>query len=181
MKRNLGSVPALYPTPVTVVGAMVKGKPNWLLVAHVGILGHDRILISLAKTHYTNRGIKESGVASVNLVDEDLLPKADYVGCVSGGKTDKSGVFPYELGIAGAPVVTGSPLSMECRVADIYETDGFDNFILKIANTYVDEAVLDETGNLDYQKLKPVLFEMPNYQYLRTGGIIGECMKIGKE
>lgn len=181
MKRNIGSVLALYPTPVTVVGAMVDGKPNWLLVAHVGILGHDRILISLAKTHYTNRGIKESGAVSVNLVDEGLLTKADYVGCVSGDKTDKSGVFPYETGSAGAPVITESPLTMECTVADIYETEGFDNFVLKIANTYADEAVLDEAGKPDYQKLKPVLFEMPTYQYLRTGGIIGNCMKIGKE
>ena len=34
-KKNLGAVLALYPTPVTVVGAMVAGKPNWMLVAHV--------------------------------------------------------------------------------------------------------------------------------------------------
>lgn len=181
MKKNLGSVLALYPTLVTVAGAMVNGKPNWLLVAHVGILGHNRILISLAKAHYTNQGIKESGAVSVNLVDEALLPKADSVGCVSGGETDKSGVFAYEMGGVGAPVITDSPLSMECTVADIYETEGFDNFILKIANTYADEAVLDKTGKPDYQKLKPVLFEMPTYQYLRTGDVIGKCMKIGKE
>jgi flavin reductase (DIM6/NTAB) family NADH-FMN oxidoreductase RutF len=43
MKKNLGSVLALYPAPVTVVGTMVNGKPNWLLAAHVGILGHDRM------------------------------------------------------------------------------------------------------------------------------------------
>ena len=32
----------------------------------------------------------------------------------------------------------------------------------------------------DYSKLKPVLFEMPTYKYLRTGDIIGDCVKMGK-
>ena len=57
MKKDLGSVLGLYPTPLVVVGAMVEGKPNWVLVGHVGIIGHDRILVSLAKPHYTNQGI----------------------------------------------------------------------------------------------------------------------------
>lgn len=181
MKRNLGPILALYPTPVTVVGVMINGKPNWMLVAHVGILGHDRILISCAKPHFTNLGIRQSGIVSVNLVDEALLPKADYVGCVSGGKTDKSQVFEYESGAQGAPVIKDSPLVMECFVDAVYDTEGFDNFILKIANTYIEESVLDEREKPDYLKLKPVLFEMPTYQYLRTGDVIGKCMHIGKE
>ena len=93
MRKNIGSVLALYPTPVTVVGADVNGKENWLLVAHVGIMGHDHIMISCAKPHYTNQGIKEMGIVSVNLVDETILADADYVGCVSGHKIDKSQVI----------------------------------------------------------------------------------------
>lgn len=179
MKKNLGSVLGLYPTPVTVVGAMAGEKPNWLLVAHVGIIGHDKIMISLSKAHYTNQFIKENGKVSVNLVDEALLPKADYVGCVSGNKGDKSTVFSYELGEAGAPVITASPLVMECTVVDNYETETFDNFILKIDNTYAEEAVVGEDGKLNYESLKPVLFEMPTYKYLATGKVLGNCMKLG--
>jgi flavin reductase (DIM6/NTAB) family NADH-FMN oxidoreductase RutF len=180
MKKNLGSLLALYPTPVTVVGAMVNRKPNWLLVAHIGILGHDRIMISCSKQHYTNQGIKANNVVSVSLVDEAMLPKADYVGCVSGNDTDKSRVFDYEIGAKGALIIKDTPLCMECGVLDVYDTSGFDNFILKIENTYADESVLDEKGELDYRKLKPVLFEMPTYEYLRTGGIVGKCRNIGK-
>lgn len=40
---------------------------------------------------------------------------------------------------------------------------------------------LDRDGKLDYRKLKPVLFEMPTYEYLRTGEIIGQCMHMRKE
>ena len=33
---------------------MVNGKPNWVLVGHLGIMGHDHVMVSLAKPHYTN-------------------------------------------------------------------------------------------------------------------------------
>lgn len=56
MKKNIGNVLALYPTPAVVVGTEVNGKVNWLLVAHVGIIGHDQIMLSLFKKHYTNKG-----------------------------------------------------------------------------------------------------------------------------
>ena len=37
MKKNIGSQLALYPMPVTVVGAMNGDKPTWTLVAHVAL------------------------------------------------------------------------------------------------------------------------------------------------
>ena len=123
-KKNLGSLLALYPKPMTVVGAEVDGRVNWLVVGHTGIIGHDRILVSMNKNHYTNRGIRKSGKLSINLVSRDMLPKADYVGSVSGASVDKSGVFDFHWGKNGMPVIDASPLTMECNVVDIYETEG---------------------------------------------------------
>ena len=138
MKKNIGNILALYPTPLVVVGTMVNGKPNWVLVGHVGIIGHDRVMVSLARTHYTNQGIKETNRLSINIVDETMLPRADHAGCVSGAKEDK-----------------------------------FDN-------TYAEESVLTPSGKINYRALQPVLFEMPTYEYLRTGSVIGKCMSVGK-
>ena len=180
-KKNLGSLLALYPKPMTVVGAEVEGKVNWLVVGHTGIIGHDRILVSMNKNHYTNRGIRKSKKLSINLVSRDMLPKADYVGSVSGASVDKSGVFDFHWGENGTPVIDASPLTMECDVVDIYETEGFDNFICSIANTYATPEVLDSDGKLDYTRLKPVLFEFPTYSYIATGEIIGKCLNLDKE
>ena len=138
MKKNIGNILALYPTPLVVVGTMVNGKPNWVLVGHVGIIGHDRVMVSLARTHYTNQGIKETNRLSINIVDETMLPRADHAGCVSGAKEDK-----------------------------------FDN-------TYAEESVLTPSGKINYRALQPVLFEMPTYEYLRTGSVIEKCMSVGK-
>ena len=85
----------MYPAPAVVVGTEVNGKVNWLLVAHVGIIGHDLIMLSMFKKHYTNEGVRQTGKVSVNMVNEAMLVRADYVGCVSGAKADKSDVFVW--------------------------------------------------------------------------------------
>lgn len=180
-KKNIGSLLALYPKPMTVIGAEVGGKVNWLVVGHTGIIGHDRILVSMSNKHYTNRGIRKSKKLSVNLVDRAMLPKADYVGSVSGAEVDKSQVFGYHTGANGTPVIDASPLTMECDVVDIYETGDFDNFICSVVNTYAAPEVLDSNGKLDYTRLKPVLFEFPGYSYLATGEVIGKCLNLDKE
>lgn len=176
MKKNIGSVLALYPMPVTVVGAMNGEKPTWTLVAHVGILGHDRVLVSLAAAHFINGAIKKQKRLSINLVHEEMLPEVDMSGFVSGAKEDKSALFDYTKGEAGAPVIRKSPLTMECTVVDIYETEGFESFICTIDSTYVEEKYMDARGKIDYNTMKPVLFEFPTYAYLRTGDVIGKCL-----
>lgn len=149
------------------------------MVGHLGIMGHDHVMVSLAKAHYTNQGIKASGKLSINLVDAAWLKEADRAGCVSGHKTDKSTLFDFTIGEAGAPVIQQAAVAMECSVEDIYETKGFENFICTIDNTYAEETVLTEAGKIDYHILKPVLFEMPTYEYLITGDVIGKCMSLG--
>lgn len=180
-KKNIGNLLALYPKPMTVIGAEVNGKVNWLVVGHTGIIGHDRILVSMNKQHYTNQEIRKSKKLSINLVSREMLPKADYVGSVSGNSVDKSEVFGYHIGENGSPVIDESPLTMECNVIDIYETDGFDNFICSVINTYATPDVLDGGGKPDYTRLKPVLFTFPGYSYLATGEVIGKCLNLDKE
>ena len=180
MKKNIGAVLALYPTPLVIVGATVNGRPNWTLVGHLGIIGHDRVMVSMAASHYSNRGIRENRTLSINIVNEELLEKADHVGCVSGNSEDKSRMFDYFTGEGGAPVISAAPVSMACTVDDIYESPGFESFICKISAAYAEESVLTESGKINYHVLKPVLFEIPTYEYLKTGAVIGRCMQISK-
>lgn len=180
MKKNIGKKLALYPTPVVVIGAEVEGKVTWTLVAHVGIVAHDRLLISLHSSHFINQGVKAAKRMSVNLVTEEWLDKADYCGVVSGNKVDKSGVFAYTVGENGTLVIDEARLAMECKVEDIYECNGFENFVCSVEATYASDEVLQEDGKPDYAKLHPVLFEFPTYQYLRTGDVIGHCTDAGK-
>lgn len=181
MKKSIETKLALYPMPVTVIGTMNGDKPTWTLVAHIGIIGHDRILVSLAEPHFINHLIKENGKLSVNLATEEMLPQVDIAGSVSGAKGDKSALFEYELGENGTPIIKAANLALECTVADIYKTPNFESFICTIDNTYAEESCLNEHGKPDYTAVKPVLFEFPNYQYLRTGDVIGKCLSFKKK
>lgn len=151
------------------------------MVAHTGIIGHDRVLVSLVATHFINTCIRKTKKLSINLVDVAMLPKADYVGSVSGSVVDKSTVFEYERGEAGSPIINQSPLTLECTVIDAYDIPNFVNFICTIDNTYVDEEHLDEQGKVNYETMKPVLFEFPTYKYLETGEVIGNCLFTKKK
>ncbi|MBO8436119.1 MAG: hypothetical protein IAA97_03985 [Spirochaetes bacterium] len=75
--KNIGKMVALYPMPIVAVGAFVENKPNWMLIAHSGITGHDRMLISPAIPHYTNKGLSLGNMISLNIIDKQLLAKAE--------------------------------------------------------------------------------------------------------
>ncbi len=50
-----------------------------------------------------------------------------------------------------------------------------------ISNTYVEEEHLDEAGTINYNTLKPILFEFLTYEYLKTGEVIGKCLSFKNE
>lgn len=179
-KKNIGATLALYPAPVIVVGAMVNDKPTWTLVAHAGTVAHSHLMISLVQAHYINKGIRESKMLSVNVVDESWLKEADRMGTVSGNKADKSDAFAYTIGENGAPLIDDAKISIECEMDGNYELEHFDNFICKILATYADESVLNEKGKINYHVFKPVLFEFPTYEYFATGEKVGDCAKMNQ-
>lgn len=180
MKINVSNTIGLYPTPVVIVGAMNEDKPTWTLVAHIGIVSHDRILISLAKPHYINHLIKKSNKLSINLINKELLPLADYCGMHTAAKTDKSNVFEYEVS-NDVPLIQNAPLSMEAEVESIVEVGVFENMILKVNHTYTEEEYLNENGKIDILKVNPVLFSMPSYEYFTLGEERFKCLSLGKE
>jgi flavin reductase (DIM6/NTAB) family NADH-FMN oxidoreductase RutF len=184
MKKKLEGINVLYPTPTVIVGAMVDGKPNYITIAHIGIVNHARpylISLSMGKPHYTNPGIKENKAFSVNIPSENLVVKTDYAGLVSGKKTDKSDLFEIFYGkLENVPMIKECPINMECRLYDTYDTPTHDLFIGEIVETYADESVLAE-GKVDLAKLKPLLFDMSSVKYWSVGDVVAGCWSIGKQ
>ncbi|MBL7205526.1 MAG: flavin reductase family protein [Desulfobacteraceae bacterium] len=184
MKKKLDGTNVLYPTPTVIVGALVEGKPNFITIAHIGILNHAKphlISLSMGKIHYTNPGIKENRAFSVNIPSEDLVVETDCVGLVTGKKTDKSTLFDVFYGrLEKAPMIEQCPINMECKLYDIYDTPAHDILIGEIVETYVDESVLTD-GKVDISKVKPLLFDMSSVKYWSVGNVIADCWSIGKQ
>ena len=184
MKINLDAINVLYPTPTTIVGGLVDDKPNFITIAHIGIVNHAKpylISCSLGKSHYTNAGIKENQEFSVNIPSENMVVETDYIGLVSGKNTDKSNLFEIFYGdLANAPLIKQCPLNMACRLYDVYDTPAHDLFIGEIMETYANKSVLTD-GKVDIAKVKPLLFDMNSVQYWSLGNAAAKCWNVGKK
>lgn len=184
MQKEIGPVMGLYPTPVTVCGTVLEdGRVNWLTIAHVGVVEHGHLLVSIDSGHeLSDAAIAANGTVSVSLVSRDMLEAADWCGIAKGAKTDKSAAFAHHFDeVEGAPVLEEAPLCMTCRVVQMVEVGAFHNYILEPVHTYVQEELLTEKGKIDYGAMSPVLFEFSQAQYLACGPVIGKCWRLGKD
>ena len=181
MKIKLGTVNVLYPTPTVLVGAMVNGRPNFITIAHIGIMTHNHISLGMGKSHYTNTGIRENKAFSVCLPSEKLVIETDYCGIMSGKKTDKAALFDVFYGeLETAPMIDQCTVCMECRLDRIIDFPSHDVFIGEIVQTYADESVLSD-NKVDVSKLKPIMFDMSSKKYWAIGNEIGNCWSMGKQ
>lgn len=181
--QPIGPVNALYPMPTTLVGMTVNGKPNFLTVAHVGILNHGTpqyLSIGLGKVHYSNAGIKENRTFSICMPSEDLMVETDYCGIMTGKKTDKAALFDIFHGeLETAPMIRQCPVNMELRLHDILDFPRHEIFIGELVQTYADERALTD-GRIDIARLRPLLFDMAGAKYWRLGPAVGNCWNEGK-
>ncbi len=172
----------LYPMPVIIVGANVRGKANFLTIAYCGII-RDKpptIAISASKGHYTNKGIRENHTFSVNTPSVEMVEKTDYIGIESGKDVDKSKIFDVFYGeLQTAPMISEAPLNLECKlVKNVDLGGGNDIFFGEIVQTYANENCL--TDDLpDIEKIDPLVFSMTDNSYRKVGEFIGKAWEIG--
>ena len=182
MKRvKYGTYPLVYPLPAVLVGAIVDGKPNFETLGNCGIISVEPsvIYISSAKSNYTNKGIIEHGVFSVNIPSVDIVERVDYCGLVSGRDTDKSQVFNcfYESNDK-IPMISDCPVNMACKVMKTFEVYNMDVFTGEVMETLVREDCT-ANGYADTKKISPLIYCMDN-MYWSIGSTIGKGFNIGR-
>ena len=172
-----------YPLPVTLVGAIVKGKPNFLTIGFFAILSHlpPIISVSLYKNHYSVRGIKENGAFSVNIPSADMVKKTDYCGIVSGRKVDKSNLFKSFYGqLNTAPMIEECPLNFECKLFRTIEIGNNLIFLGEVVSVYANEEVL--SGDVpDIRAIDPLVLFGSVYHSWKFGSEIAGAYRIGKK
>ena len=178
--QRMGPLNALYPTPTTLIGALVDDKPNFITIAHVGIMTLNMVSLGMNKVHYTNAGIKANKTFSVCLPSADLMVQTDYCGIMTGKKTDKAALFDVFYGdLETAPMIRECPVCMECSLERVVDFPNYDVFVGEVRQTHVDESVLTD-GSVDITKVRPLLFDMSSKQYWSLGGVLGNCWNVGK-
>jgi|GEM_PF-56853 len=152
----------IYPTLDTVVGTVTDGRVSWMNIVCVGMWGPEQMVISIGKLHCINKGLLENRTMSVNMVDESMLARVRRLETAAGEDENSLHIFDYFSGeLSSAPLIAEAPLAMECRIADIIETDTHYNYIVTPVDTYAREDILTDIGEIDYDKYHPALSGMP--------------------
>lgn len=182
-KITIGTNVFIFPMPVTLVGATVNGRANFMTVGWVTRVNAKPpiLAVGLNKMHYTPGGIRENRTFSVNFPSADMVEETDYCGLVSGRRTDKSSVFRVFYGaLQSAPMISECTLSLECKLVDIYELPTNNLFIGEIVAAHTEEKYLTD-GKLDVHKMNPLVLTMPDNSYWRIGGYAGRAWSAGKK
>jgi flavin reductase (DIM6/NTAB) family NADH-FMN oxidoreductase RutF len=180
LKIELGPLNCLYPMPTTLVGTTVEEKPNFITIAHVGIMDPGSVSLGMSKAHYTNAGIKQYGTFSINLPPAEMVQETDYCRLVSGRRVDKTKLFNVFYGtLKTAPMIAECPISMECKLTKVVDFPKHDIFIGEIVATYAEETVLTD-GVVDYSKVQPFFFTMTDNGYWKLGERFAQAWSVGK-
>jgi flavin reductase (DIM6/NTAB) family NADH-FMN oxidoreductase RutF len=181
-KTAVGTKNLWLPSPVTLVGALVDGKPNYLAVAWCGIVNNIPPMASISLYHirYTRSGISENGTFSINIPSAKQVKETDYCGIFSGRHRDKSKVFESFFGkLKTTPMIKSCPMNMECRLLSTHNIGTHDLYIGEIAEIYVDEEYLVD-GVPDMKSIDPMVCTWKG-SYWHVGEFIAKTFNAGKD
>ena len=181
-KVSIGTNATICPMPVTLIGSMVNGRPNFMTVAFISRVNMQPPLISMGlnKNSATREAVLASQVFSINFPNSAMVEKADYCGMVSGKNIDKSGLFEVFYGtLPGIPMIRECPLSFECKVTESHEFTTHTCIIGEIVATHLNADCLTD-NKPDPKKINPLLLTMPDNQYWTIGTEVGKAWTAGR-
>lgn len=167
----------LAPLPAVLVSCGTMEKANVFTVAWTGIINTHPAMtyISVRPSRHSYNMIKESGEFVINLTTTAMVHSVDFCGVRSGSKIDKLDVCKLhkeEASKISAPLISESPLSLECRVTEIKHLGTHDMFLAEIVAVDIEERFIDSKGKLNLQQAG--LLSYSHGEYFATGRKLGE-------
>lgn len=169
------------PMPTTLVGAVVRGKANFMATAWVSRVNTKppMIMAAVHKGRHTRKGIMENNTFSVCIPSVEMEKVTDYCGVESGSRVDKSKLFEVFYGELGtAPMIAECPVNMECRLQQVVELPTHGLFIGEIVMAYSEQRFLTDSKP-DVRKTNPMLLTLPDRRYWSCGPQIGLAYQDG--
>ena len=187
MKKSLGPMPRVYPTPIPLVMSGVGDEASMLTVAWAMPAGRKppSIAMIVGKRHHTYELIEKTGEFTVNFAPSCLHHEVDYCGLVSGRKTDKVadvGFTLVESEIVSVPMIAECLFNHECRLSAEYDLPSTSHMIIgEIVQSHADESVLNADGDdIDVMKLDPLVYATGNRAYFRLGERLADAYSCGR-
>jgi len=180
-KITLGPMPYMSVMPAVLVGADVKGKPNYMTAAWatVACMAPPMVCVAINKIRYTAIGIEENKTFSLNVPSETQVVETDHCGLVSGVKEDKNGVFRSFYGkLKTAPMAEECPVNIECKLFKSVECGSHLLYIGEVVEIHADKSCLTD-GKPDVKKINPIVYAQMTY--FGVGNQVGPAFSAGKK
>lgn len=167
----------VYPLPAVMVSCNEEGKAaNIITVAWTGTVCTNpaMVYISVRPERYSYDIIKNSKEFVINLTTEALVYATDFCGVKSGRDMDKfkeTGLTPMMGTLKQAPMITESPVNIECVVEQVLPLGSHHMFLAKVVAVHVDESYMDEKGKFHLSQASPIVYS--HGEYYNLGKLLG--------
>ena len=164
-KVTIGPMPYMSVMPTVLVGANVKGKPNYMTAAWatVACMAPPMVCVAINKMRYTAKGIDENKTFSLNVPSVQQVVETDHCGLVSGTQADKSKVFHSTYGkLKTAPLAEECPVNIECRLFESVDCGSHLLYIGEVVEIHADASCLTD-GKPDIAKINPIVYAQSAY------------------
>ena len=180
-KITLGTMPFMSVMPTLLVGANVRGKPNYMTAAWatVACMAPPMVCVAINRTRYTAKGIEENKTFSLNVPSVKQVVETDHCGLVSGAQEDKSKVFRSFYGkLITAPLAEECPINIECRLFKSVDCGSHLLYIGEVVEIHAEKASVTD-GKPDITKINPIIYAQS--AYFDVGKQVDKAFFAGKK
>ena len=182
MKKSISKSLIMAPMPVLIIATYdEKGVPNAMNAAWGMQCDWDAITISLAH-HKTTENLKVKKAFTVAFATKETVVQSDYFGVETGervNKIEKAGFHVEKSQHVDAPVIQEYPLTLECEMMELADDEGDYRLTGRVVNVLADERVLNEKGQVDFEKLHLISYDSSLKVYREVGSVVGRAFHDG--
>ena len=188
-KKELKLHAVVAPTQTVIVSAYDEsGKADACTLAFYMVSSHVppcvTIAINATQKRKTLRDILETKAFVLGFPSADQVGEADYLGVESGYSTDKLkniGFTVSEARTVHAPVINELLLSLECEVVHTVTVGSHTQITGEVKNILADESILNDRGRILLDRLRPLIYDEEQMEYLALGGKVSDAFRPGAE
>lgn len=80
-----------------------------------------------------------------------------------------------------APVINELPLSLECEIVHTVTVGSHMQVTGEVKRILAEESILNEKGRIDLARLRPIIYDEEQVQYLSIGEKVSDAFRVGME
>jgi flavin reductase (DIM6/NTAB) family NADH-FMN oxidoreductase RutF len=161
----------VYPLPVVMVSCGTMEGPNIITIAWTGTICTDPAMtyISVRPERHSYEMIRRTREFAINLTTEKLAFAVDFCGVKSGRDIDKFKALdltPAAGKHIKAPIISESPLNIECSVTEIKQLGSHHMFLARVLGITADTKYINKDGAFQLNRAQPICYSHGKYYAL---------------